>query len=223
MPTIITLPTRFPVRSVSLIFLILIFAAWSAAIATEGTSNIVRVEEDWSLNVLSPVQGIVAPQLTTVISPTGDTNSYYAVLAINHRALPDFAGGGLQLQLWRNDTAESYTNFHDDSMLNYREAQESITWTQAVQVNDGILTFEILNGNSQTWGQFGGDDLQISVPTGLTDLNSYSPAVSAGNSGISYAKNRVRSLTINRVRLIDAAGHVTEYSNLTVVYPHAEQ
>ena len=181
MPTIITPPTRFPVRSVSLVFLILIFAAWSSAIAEEGASNIVRVEEDWSLNVSSPEQGTVAPQLTTVISPQADTNSLYAVFAINHRALPDFSGGGLQLQLWRNDTAESYTNFHNDAMLNYREAQETVSWTQAVKSNDGVLTFEILNGSSQTWGQFGGgDDLRISVPTSLTDLNGYSPAVSAG-------------------------------------------
>jgi hypothetical protein len=172
---------------------------------------------------LSPQQGIVAPQLTAVISPQADTNSYYAVFAINHRALPDFAGGGLQLQVWRDNTAEAYTDFHNDSMLNYREAQETISWTQAVQVNDGILTFEILNGNSQTWGQFGGgDDLRISVPTSLTDLNGYSPAVSAGNSGISYAANRVRSLTINKIRLITASGQVTEYSNLTVVYPQPE-
>jgi hypothetical protein len=41
-------------------------------------------------------------------------------------------------------------------MLNYMEEFETITWTQ-------VMTVE--NGNSKTWGQFGGESLKMEVPT----------------------------------------------------------
>jgi hypothetical protein len=214
---------RFSTRCASLFLLILLALAWTSTIFAEGESTIVRIEEDWTLNVTSPVQGIVAPQLMTVISPRGDTNSIYAVLTINHRDLPEFAGGGLQLQIWNNKSAEKYTNFSNDAMLNYMEAEETVTWTQTMKIEDGKLIFAILNGHSQTWGQFGGtEDLQASVPTSLTNLNGYSPAVSIKNSGISYAANRVRALTINKVRWITATGQVYEDSNTKVIYPPSQ-
>ncbi|MCC6127064.1 MAG: hypothetical protein IT426_19055 [Pirellulales bacterium] len=213
---------RLPIPRASAFFLSSILAAWSTAIFAQGAPTIVRVEEDWTLNVSSPQQGIVAPQLATVISPYADTNSIYAVFAINHRPLPEFAGGGLQLQVWNNETSLRYANFADDSMLNYMEESETITWTQAMAVENGKLIFEILNGRSQTWGEFGGKSLQTDVQTNLTDLNDYSPLVSAEKSGISYAANRVRSLTLSKVRWITSTGQTYEDANAKVVYPQPQ-
>jgi hypothetical protein len=205
-------------KSILLTFLLVV--AWSSTIFAQDASTIVRVEEDWSLDVTWPAQGIVAPQLATVISPVGHTNSIYGAFALNHRPLPEFAGGGLQLQVWNNDVAEQYVNYFDDAMLNHREAQETVTWTQAMSLENGNLTFEVLNGQSQTWGQFGGDSIKTTVAVGLADLNQYSPSVSVANSGISYAANRVRSLSIKKVRWITSDGQVYEDANPKVVYPH---
>lgn len=211
-------------KNIRLLLLAILFAAWGSTLVAQEAPTIVRVEEDWTLNVTSPQQGICAPQLTTVISPTADTNSIYAALDVNHRALPDFAGGGLQLQLWNNESAENYVNLPNDSMLNYREAQETITWTQTMALQGGVLTFQVINGNSQTWGPFGGgDDLKVSVASSLADLNKYDPAVSVRNSGISYAANRVRSLTLTKVRWITSTGQVYEDANPKVVYQQTAQ
>jgi hypothetical protein len=202
---------------------LLIFLAASSTVFAQAVPTIVRVEEDWSLNVSSPQQGICAPQLTTVISPSCDTNSIYGAFAINHRALPEFTAGGLQMQIWNNDSPEKYENFANDMMLNYREAQETITWTQSMSLEGGVLTFQILNGRSQTWGVFGGsDDLKASVNSTVSNLINYSPNVSVKNSGISYASNRVQSLTITKVRWITSTGQVYEDSTPKVVYPQSQ-
>jgi hypothetical protein len=204
-----------------LAYLAVIF--WSTALfAQGGVPTIVRVEEDWTLNVSAPEQGIVAPQLATAISPYADTNSIYAIFAINHRPLPDFSGGGMQLEIWNGETAEKYTSYTNDAMLNYMEEYETVTWTQVMTVENGNLTFEILNGNSKTWGQFGGSSLKMEVQSNLTDLNRYSPLVSVKNSGISYAANRVRSLTLDKVRWITSTGQTYEDATRKLVYPQPQ-
>jgi hypothetical protein len=172
------------------------------------------------LNVAAPQQGICAPQLTTMISPTADTNSYYAAFSINHRSQPEFDAGGLQLQLWNDDVPISLHNSTDNAMLNYYEDEELVTWTQVMAIEEGRLVFKVINGHSQTWGHFGGDDFAVSTPTTLTSLSQYLPSVSVNNSGISYAENRVHSLVIHRVRWITADGRITESENHFVVFPH---
>lgn len=177
--------------------LALAVAATPAALSQDaGALPIVRVEEDWRLVLNEPNESADCPQFHTVMSPTGNVDSYYAEVLWNHRETPDYASGGVQLRSW-----------YDELLLRRRSveyrtlstAAETITWTQAMQADVDMLTFWVLNGNSTTWGAFG-RDMVIDVPTGILDLAQYSPTVSAANTCITYGANRVESLRITAVR-----------------------
>ncbi len=110
-------------------------------------------------------------------------------------------------------TAESHSN----SKLNQND--ETITWTQKMNVDQGNLTFSIVNGHSETWGDFGGgNELVLTVGTSLDNLNAYNPDISVHNSGIGYASNRVKSLALKRVRVMTASGDTVEDSTERVVF-----
>jgi len=90
-----------------------------------------------------------------------------------------------------------------------------------VELNDGNLTFEIINGTSTTWGNFGGQGyLKSSIATDLTDLNAYDPSVSVEHSGVGYAANRVVWLALRRVRAYTDTGEEVEDTTLRVVHAY---
>lgn len=179
--------------------------------------QVVRVEEDWKMVLDVPDPVTVAPQVTCVISPAANLDSLYAAFTLNHRGLPDFIPGGLQLQVWNNEMPLVVRDSPDVSVLSYDG--ETITWTQAMELNDGSLTFKIVNGHSATWGEFGDQgNLKVSVNSSLTNLNNYNPTVSVKNSGIGFAANRVYSLVLLRVRLITSTGAVIEDNTERVVH-----
>ncbi len=185
--------------------------------ATEGSPTAVAVEEDWELVVGEPDPDTLAPQATVVISPIGNPDSVYVALDVNHHSQFEFSNGGLQLQLWSNNQPLQTANSHATGRL--QTHNETITWTQRMSVDSGNLTFSAVNGHSDTWGSFGGaGELSITVGTTLNDLSGYSTDVSVKNSGIGFASNRVKSLTLKKVRRIDAAGNVTEDSTDHVVF-----
>lgn len=182
--------------------------------------QIVRVEEDWEMVVSEPDPATDGPQVTCMFSPVGNASWLNAHFEINVRTLPHFAPGGLQLQLWYGEQP-IYHNHHSSSAV-MSTSGETVRWTQAMALDGGLLSFEIVNGESTTWGPFGGQGyLRASVAIGLTDLSGYSPNVSVANSAIGYAGNRVESLVLKRVRLITADGEVNEDD--TPRYVHAEQ
>lgn len=177
--------------------LVVSVAATPVALSQDADAlPIVRVEEDWQLVLNEPNDGTDCPQFHTVMSPTGTVDEYYAEVLWNHREIPEYASGGVQLRSW-----------YDELLLRRRSVEyrtlstsaETITWTQAMQADADVLTFWVLNGNSTTWGAFG-RDMVIDVPTGILDLSLYSPTVSAANSCITYGSNRVESLRITAVR-----------------------
>jgi hypothetical protein len=171
--------------------------------------QIVRVEEDWRMVVGDPDPENVAPQVTLVISPSGDVNSLFAAFTMNHRGMPEFSSGGLQLQVWDGETSLQTRNFPNASVLS--QAGETVTWTQSMELKDGLLTFEVLNGDSLTWGEFGGQSyLKVNVNSSIQNLNNYTPSVSVQNSGIGFASNRVQSLVLVRVRRIISTGQILE-------------
>jgi hypothetical protein len=197
-------------------------AAFSGrAVLGQGTpsSDVVAIEEDWEFVVGEPDPAALAPQTTCVFSPIQNTDLLYAAVDFNHHSQFEFASGGVQLQVWTNNyaiaTAESSANgrlCHEDEHLN---------WTQKMSVADGNLTFEVLNGQSETWGAFGGNgELAVQVGTSLTNLNDYSPDVSVQNSGIGFASNRVKSLVLKRVRATLSNGDVVEDNTERVVFYH---
>ena len=91
------------------------------------------------------------------------------------------------------------------------QEDEVIRWVQRTSIDDGDLTFEIVSGESTTWGNFGGaGHLRFTTNTFLANLNEYRPAISLEQSGVSFAGNRVRSLTLTKLRWTDADGQTYE-------------
>ena len=68
------------------------------------TPNVTRIEEDWELVVGVPSSTSDAPQVTCVTSPAGNLDSLYATFMINHHDAPEFAEGGLELQVWSGES-----------------------------------------------------------------------------------------------------------------------
>jgi hypothetical protein len=179
--------------------------------------TIVRVEEDWELVVGAPDPDSAAPQVTCVISPLCHVGSLHAAFELNQQSLPAFDAGGLQLQVWNGEVPVSYRGFPNNSVM--EQPSETVRWTQAMEVDNGTLTFEIVNGSSTTWGNFGGQGyLKVSISTTLTSLPAYRPSVSVNNSGVGYAANRVESLVLKRIRVHTSTGEVFEDTTERIVH-----
>lgn len=201
--------------SVLALLLLLPAAQFPAATAEDNDGpRILRVEEDWLLTLLEPREAVFAPQFHTLMSPVDHTDGYYAQVTWNYRELPETSAGGLQLQLWHGEDDLNTRSVREDA---FSSDAETVTWTQALAVGGGRLRFSLYNGQSQSWGAFGGPDVQVALNTTVTDLNGYSPAVSTANSWISYGQNRVQRLALLRVRYYSAAGLIaTDEAQRTV-------
>ena len=79
---------------------------------------------------------------------------------------------------------------------------ETISWTQRMKLSGGNLKFNVVNGLSTTWGQFGQGPgtFGVSMPSTLSDLSAYKPDYSVSKSGVSWQSNRVTSMTLLQVR-----------------------
>ena len=97
---------------------------------------------------------------------------------------------------------------HDGTALD--RSEEVVTWTQRISLQGGQLAFQVCDGDSQTWGNFGGDALSLSAATSLTSLNTYRPSVSLSESQVGYAQNRVGSLTLTKLIWVTDDGQTHE-------------
>ena len=122
--------------------------------AEDPVLSVVAVEEDWELVVQTPDPNSDAPQVTCVMSPVDNVDSIHAALDINHQSLPHFLAGGLQLQVWNGELAVSERKFPNGNIMS--QENERVAWTQRMELSEGALVFEIRNGTSSTWGDFGG-------------------------------------------------------------------
>ncbi len=189
------------VGSVAVITLLLVPGA-----VAQTPSPVVEVEEQWELVVGTPDPDSDAPQLVCVISPVGHVQGLHAVFELNQQSLPQPSAGGLQLQLWNGEAPLGQVGAGAGALL--AQTGEVVRWTQRMRLEDGRLEFEVLSGSSSTWGTFGDGQLKLSVPTGLTSLDGYSPDVTIENSGASYAANRVNALVLKRIQRRTADGQV---------------
>lgn len=174
-----------------------------------GSNSVNKVEEDWELDVGTPNTDDSAPQLSFLISPTGDTSSYYAVFTVNQRLTLDDVGG-LQLQIWNGETLLSSTTFSGTSSL--ATSGEKIQWTTSMSLsNSGTLTVEVTSthGGSNAWGNF---DLTTSASTNLSDLNGYdiTGTLSSNNSGIDFGNTRVSKIVLQAIRTYTGTGNNTK-------------
>jgi hypothetical protein len=166
-----------------------------------------QVEEDWQLVIASPDVDGVGPQITTAMSPVGDNSTPFAAFDLNYREYPTFLTGGMQIQVWSDNTIVGTASQGTEQ---FATPGETVTWTQRMSIaSDGTITYHVTNGQSTTWGKFGQGDGQLSVnyPTSHGSLSCYSPATSVKNSGVSWESNYVTSMTLVQVRYY-AAGRL---------------
>jgi hypothetical protein len=185
-----------------------IAASVFATLTWADSSRVVRVEEHWELQVAQPDSELSAPQTTMVMSPTGNLAGVHFLFTLNHATVPDYAPGGVQVQLWDGGELVDAHATHDGVTLDHSE--EVVRWVQRIELHDGQLSFQVRDGESETWGAFGGDDLKSTVSTSLTALNSYRPSVSLTESQVGYAENRVVSLTLTKLVWETEDGEVHE-------------
>ncbi|HOW69141.1 MAG TPA: hypothetical protein PKY77_00955 [Phycisphaerae bacterium] len=185
--------------------LALVAAFWPAPSLlslTQFTESVTRVEEDWVLVLNEPDDAITSPQFHTVMSPTGNMDSSYAQVLWNYREVPEFAAGGLQLQGWNG---EQMVNSKTARIIPLSTTAETIRWTQVLEVVEGELFFDIVNGQSTTWGSFG-KDMRLQQSSTTSNLNAYNTQVSVDNSCVTYGSNRVTQLVIIEVRWYGESG-----------------
>lgn len=202
------------------LFVLILGAVVVAATAPLAfAEEIVRVEEDWELVVREPDATCTAPQVTCVISPVDNSRSLHMAFDINHRTQPGYAPGGMQIQVWDSEYLVSHQDSPETALLQH--AGETVRWTQRMQILEGKLVFEIVNGTSTTWGTFGGQGyLKLSVDTSLTHLCGYRPSVTIANSGVGYAANRVSQLVLKEIRVYTANGLVGTWTEPVVLHRH---
>jgi hypothetical protein len=169
--------------------------------------NLVRVEEDWELQVGEPDPNSTGPQVVATMCPNADLSGAYFTVEINHRSAPTWSPGGISIHRWEGEAR--YASFDRADRTTMQTSNEIVTWTQTLYQETGRLNFQVLNGLSLTWGPFGySGTLRLDTNWGSDNINGYTPAVSVAQSGASYAGNRVKLLKIKAVRLTFSDGSV---------------
>jgi hypothetical protein len=118
---------------------------------------------------------------------------------MNYAADEGFSGGGFHvaavnsgrmLDEERSETKRALSIPHD-----------RVRWTNLMAVIDGQLYFAVKDGHCEDWGDFGGPEYLVEMPTELTDLSNYSPQQSLATVDIGFGGNRVNSVTLRSVTL----------------------
>lgn len=176
--------------------------------------NVVRIEEDWQLHVTQPDAQLDAPQITTTMVPFSGQTDLLLQVDLNHGTVPAFTKGGIQVRACIEDECLDQARVLSDVRLQHNS--ETVDWTQVIQLANNGFFFGIINGNCETWGEFGGMStaifIEYSSVGGNFSLNSYSPQQSLENSGATYASNRVGHLRLKKIRVHLANGQVSEYT-----------
>jgi hypothetical protein len=158
-----------------------------------------QVEEDWQVVIASPdVEGI-GPQITTCMSPVADGSTPFVAFDLNYREYPTFRPGGMQIQVW---SAAQIVDSADQGTAVLATMGETITWTQRMSVSGGMVSYQVNNGQSTTWGKFGQGNAMLNVGfnSAATSMAGYSPDTSVAKSGVTWESNLVTSMTLLQVR-----------------------
>ena len=97
---------------------------------------------------------------------------------------------------------------------------ERVNWTTRLSISKGVLTAEVFDLSSTTWGNSSGKTTiaSISAPTSLHDLNSYDPNVTCQNSGVEFGNMRVQKLMLRKTRVFTGKQKSVETSLERVVF-----
>ena len=186
-------------------------------VASAEPNDIVRVEEDWELVVGEPDPNSCGPQVACAMSPFANISDTYFTTEINHRSMPWWAPGGISLHQWSGEWRVRSFDRADRSTMNTND--EVVRWTQSLDVSGGVLTFQVKDGSSTTWGPFGYSSMvKLQTSWGVNNINNYSPDVSVASSGVAYAANRVKSLRLKQVRATRENGTTVTDTTLRTVH-----
>jgi hypothetical protein len=164
-----------------------------------------RVEEDWEIVIKEPSTATDSPQLSVVFGPADPESKTHAVFELNHATQPSYLKGGMQLQCWWGEELVDYRNQHHPSDLHVNN--ETITFTTATQTGNNKILMEVLNGNSTSFGAFGGEtSLRAQVNLAKADLSDFDSNYSLQHSGCGWGKNRVSKFTRKAIRYYDKDG-----------------
>jgi hypothetical protein len=177
----------------------------SGATSVPVPAGAVRVEEDWEVVIKEPSPATDSPQIVIVFGPSDPTTKTHAVFELNHATQPSYLRGGMQLQCWWGEELVDYRNQHHPSDLH--NDNETITFTTATQTGSGKIQMEVLNGNSTSFGTFGGEaSLQAAVNLPKADLSDFDSDYSLQHSGCGWGKNRVAKVSRKAIRYYDKQG-----------------
>ena len=124
-------------------------------------TRIIRVEEEWELSVGTPDVESNSPQVVCAMTPFSSLNGLYMTFEINHCSNPDYVAGGLNVLVWSGE--QHLATKSSANLCEMDTAGETMCWTQAMELRDGQLTFEVIGGQFHDLGRV----WQPRVPEGL--------------------------------------------------------
>jgi hypothetical protein len=126
---------------------------------------------------------------------------------MNHSTYPDFVKGGMQLQSWWGGWFLAARRHSNGAEL--LTTVERIQYTCVTRISSSRIFMEINNGDSVTYGHFGGDgSLRVRLWSGRSDLNNYNPNHSINHSRVTFGANRVNRFLRTEIRFYATDGTV---------------
>ncbi len=160
---------------------------------------VVRIEQDWELIVNEPDDDTASPQVATQMNLDASGESF-AIFAINFQQVPSFWPGGLEIQLWDGEEVIDVDAF---AAYELSQIDESIRWTQVLEIKEGKIRFYVKDGNSESFGSFGGTSFSVDRPTSIANLDQFQVEDTLKNSGVLLGANRVKRLVLKETRFFD--------------------
>ena len=168
-----------------------------------------QIEEHWELAVGEPDAQLSAPQATMVMSPHENLDGQYFVFTINHRSVPSYEPGGMQVQLWNgNDAVDAESSSaaavrpveRRDSMGTAAEGRE-----RHPVVRSGGWFVRLRGAASaatEVW--------PFHRPRRWRVSTAIRPAISLTESQVGYAGNRVQRLLLKKLVWLTDDGETHE-------------
>ena len=178
--------------------------------------SITAIEEDWQLQIDTPNASKSSPQINCLTATGTDPEALRALFLVNELG-PN--GGNLQLQLWDGEELLTSMDVPGSSKV-LDTVGEKVTWTIRLSVSKGVLTAEVYNLTSDTWGNSTGKNTiaSISTNTSLSELNNYDPNVTCAGSGVEFGNARVQKLILRKSRIYIGKQKSVETSLERVVF-----
>lgn len=156
--------------------------------------------------ISEPDPAVVSPQVTFFNFPTSWEVLYFQ-LQMNYSADDDFSPGGFHVGALNDEVMIDEARSDLRSTLD--TCYDTVRWTNVMAVFDGQLWFAVNDGQSDSWGYFGGPDYLVTMPAHwVSNLNSYDPQRSLANVDVGFGANRVQSIRLVDVKLVFTDGNI---------------